>query len=112
MNECRKIKLLTVSSINSLYSDLFKVVFLIIATRITLRSTNPDAYAEAITNAMNQYGGKGGGLQMLFVVLPNNKLDTYAAVKKRCYVDYGSKIFGTQLWYSYSTRIRYTVHRK
>jgi len=42
----------------------------------------------AITKAMNTYGRD---LQMIFVILPNNKLDTYAAVKKLCYIDYGRK---------------------
>ena len=55
-----------------------------------VRAANGEAYTHAITGVMNKHGKSG--IQMVFVVLPNNKLDTYAAVKKRCYVDYGCKL--------------------
>ncbi len=48
-----------------------------------------DTYVQAINQAMNRYGKRG--IQLIFVVLATNKIDLYAAVKKRCYVDFGSK---------------------
>lgn len=47
-------------------------------------------YIQQIDQAMANYE-KREGLQLIFVVLPNNKAETYSAVKRRCVVDYGSK---------------------
>ena len=49
----------------------------------------PVSYVNAIDEAIRKYSGK---LQMLFVILPNNKLDLYSHVKKRLSVDMGSKL--------------------
>ena len=49
-------------------------------------------YINQIDQAMANYE-KREGLQLIFVVLPTNKLETYSAVKRRCYVDYGSKLY-------------------
>lgn len=46
------------------------------------------AYINAIEQAMANYKTK---IQMIFIILPNNKVDGYSAVKRKCAVDYGSE---------------------
>jgi hypothetical protein len=41
-----------------------------------------------MNKAIEKYQNK---LQMIFTVLPTNKLELYAAVKKICYIDNGRK---------------------
>jgi aubergine-like protein len=50
-----------------------------------LQAPRPDAYTKAIDDLIQ----KNSDLQMLFVILPTNKIDNYAAVKKRLSVNIG-----------------------
>ncbi|CAG7816213.1 unnamed protein product [Allacma fusca] len=43
-------------------------------------------FSQAIHEVMTKHRGKLG---MIFIVLPNNRIDNYAAVKRACYHDYG-----------------------
>jgi hypothetical protein len=53
-----------------------------------LQDIKPQTYVRAINSTLEKYQD----LQMLFVILPNNKLETYAAVKKRLAVDIGGEV--------------------
>jgi len=55
---------------------------------LKITDIKPVAYALAAESLIKKHGGN---LQLLFVVLPNNAADRYAAVKKRLSIDYGSQ---------------------
>ncbi|ODM92896.1 Protein aubergine, partial [Orchesella cincta] len=61
----------------------------LIATPTAVRritGERPSDFAKAVDDVMNEYKGR---VQLLFVILPRQALDTYAAVKKRTIVEFG-----------------------
>jgi len=77
------------ASLFRLDSASFNVSVVMICS-FTLQSVNVNGYRQKVDEVMNKLGRQ---IQLLFVILPNNNLATYAAVKKRCSIDYGSKRF-------------------
>ena len=55
-----------------------------------VRAPNPQAYTQVIEEAMNKFQNI---IQMLFVILPTNKIELYSSVKRQTDVVYGSKFF-------------------
>jgi len=67
-----------------------------------VRAPNPQAYTQVIKEAMNKFQNK---IQMLFVILPTNRLELYSSVKRQSYLEYGSKyyyIIDISIWQSES----------
>jgi hypothetical protein len=57
--------------------------------RISLANVSGKSYNDAIVQALEKHPG----VQMLFVILPNNKPDTYGVVKKKLAVEKGGESF-------------------
>lgn len=57
--------------------------------RVTIPNSQIQSYIDAIKAAISR---SKGNLQIIMTIIPpNNKVEIYSAIKKLCYVDYGSK---------------------
>jgi len=55
-------------------------------------SDNKSYFVDAITKGINEIHQQGFKVEMVFCLLPNRKADTYAAIKKVCFLDNSYKI--------------------
>lgn len=68
------------------------VVFIVNTYMVALNNRFPAGDVRQFPQTIGEAMAKNGGnLDLCFIVLPNNNADNYAAVKKRCSVDFGSK---------------------
>ena len=58
----------------------------------TIPSDNKSYFVDAISKGVNEIHQSGYQCEMVFCLLPNRKADTYAAIKKVCFLDNSYKI--------------------